>query len=255
MTQPTFSNNKDRLVWLLSEYKLLVFGLLMGMGFLVWYYQPAVPKPPTWVAALAVGWMVLGPICFPIGRRIALWLHYRNWPTVFHINAVEDIREKWFVPPETWENKEVDGVAPHLVNDRDDYEVREFEWMPEIGELRVRGTWLSAAKDSELVTSRTHMERIHGGLLEKARRLAEIGGQWSDRAIQMQEELINAGAEARERGQLVDKDAARDVYEDMRGDIEPADGDDFLEVTARDLAEDERPAAPVETNGHEATDD
>jgi len=254
MSHPTFANNRDRLTYLLSEYKLLVFGLLVGVGFLIWYYQPAIPKPPTWVASLAVGWIVLGPICFPAGRKIALWLHYRNWEEVYHINSVEDVREKWYVPPETWNQKEVSGPAPNLVNERSDYEVREFEWLEDIGELRVRGTWVSAAKDSELVTSKTHMKRIHSGLLEKARTLAQLAGQWSDRSIQMQEELIISGAEARERGQLVDKDAARDIYDEMRGDVEPADAGDFLEASHRDLAEDERPTPPAE-NGQDPTND
>jgi len=252
MTLPTFANNRDRLVYLLVEYKLLVIGMGMGALVLIWYYQPTIPSPPTEVAALAVGWLLLGPICFPTGLRIAKWLHYRNWPTVHHINAVKDVREKWFVPPQTWENKDVDGPAPHLVNDRNDYEVREFEWMPEISELRVRGTWMSAAKDSELVTSRTHMERIHDSLLEKAETLAQMRAEWSDRALDMQEKIINAGAEARERGQMVEMDAAQETYQQMRGDVEPGDAEEVVSAGLRDLAEDERPGGPVvppETNG------
>jgi len=252
MSLPTFSDKWDRLTYLLAEYKLLVAGMFLGVVLLVWYYQPAIPSPPTEVASVAVGWILLGPICFPIGRKIALWLHYRGWPVVFHINSVTDTREKWFVPPETWENKEVDGPAPHLVNDRSDYEVREFDWMPEINELRVRGTWMSAAKDSELITSRTHMERIHDTLLSKAETLAQMRAEWSDRALDMQEKIINAGAEARERGQMVEMDAAQETYRKMRGDVEGDNPEEIVEANFRDLAEDERPggpAAPPETNG------
>jgi len=246
VSHPTFASNKDRLTYLLAEYKLLVFGMLLGALALVWYYQPVIPSPPAWAAGLTVAWILFGPLCFPAGVRVAKWLHYRNWEEVHHINAVEDVREKWMVPPDTWKDRETDGPAPNLVNDGDAYEVREFEWLDDIEQLRVRGTWLSAAKDGDLVTSRTHMERIHDGLLDKARTLAELAGQWSDRAIQMQENIIMSGAEARERGQLVDKDAARDVYQEMRGDVDPVDADEFLDVTERDLAEDERPTQ----NGH-----
>ena len=86
--KPTFANNRDRLTYLLAEYKLLIFGMGMGVLLLIWYYQPTIPSPPTEVASVAVGWLLLGPICFPIGRKIAIWLHYRNWPTVNHITAV-----------------------------------------------------------------------------------------------------------------------------------------------------------------------
>jgi hypothetical protein len=68
----------------------------------------------------------------------------------------------------------------------------------------------------------------------------------------MQEKIINAGAEARERGQMVDMSAAQDTYEQMRGDVEPGDAEEIVSAGFRDLAEDERPdraPAPPETNG------
>ena len=86
-----------------------------------------------------------------------------------------------------------------LVNDGDAYEVRELEWIEGIETLEVNGTWLGAAKDSELITAKAHMERVHDSLLDKAATLAQLRGEWSDNAVTLQEKLINTGAEARER--------------------------------------------------------
>ncbi|MBO4249548.1 hypothetical protein IL252_17240, partial [Halomicrobium sp. IBSBa] len=46
MPAPTFQTNRDRLTWLLGEYKLLVSGMILGAFGLVIYYQPQLPTPP-----------------------------------------------------------------------------------------------------------------------------------------------------------------------------------------------------------------
>ncbi|NLV08817.1 hypothetical protein GOC74_02560 [Halomicrobium mukohataei] len=250
MTEPTFATNRDRLTWLLGEYKLLVSGMILGAFVLVIYYQPQLPGLPDWVAAITVGWLLLGVPCYLVGAKIARWLHYRNWETVFHINAVTDEREKYKVPPDTWTERDTDGAAPNIVNDGDDYEVREFEWFEDLAELRVTGTWLGAARDSALVTSKAHMDRIHDSLLEKAERLAQIRGEWSDKAVDLEEKIINTGAEARERGKMVDMTAAKDSWEEMRGRLDDG-GDELLDVSHQDLAIDERGAPSA--NGSEPT--
>ena len=239
MSHPTFATWQDRVTYLLAEYKLLVSGMLLGLCVLVVYYQPQLPSIPDWVAAVTVGWLVLGLPCYLVGLKIARWLHYRNWVTVFHINSVTDEREKYKVPPSTWDARDTDGSAPNLVNDGDAYEVREIDWMDDLEKLRVTGTWLGAAKDSELLTARAHMEAIHDGLLEKASKLSQLRARWSDRAVALQEDLINAGAEARERGLMLEQQVSKDRWQDMRGDIED-NSDDLLEATHRDLADDER---------------
>ncbi|GAA3872622.1 hypothetical protein GCM10022627_25490 [Haloarcula argentinensis] len=40
MPAPTFADNRDRLTYLLAEYKLLVSGMLVGAVVLFAYYQP-----------------------------------------------------------------------------------------------------------------------------------------------------------------------------------------------------------------------
>jgi len=93
---PTFQNNRDRLVYLLAEYKLLIGGMLVGAAVLFAYYQPQLPTLPTWIPAIAVGWLVLAIPCYLVGAKIARWLRRRNWVEVHHVNAVEDTTEKYY---------------------------------------------------------------------------------------------------------------------------------------------------------------
>jgi len=239
VSHPTFDSWQDRVVYLLAEYKILIMGLLLGIIGLVVYYQPQAPDLPDWIPAVLAGWVLLGMPCYLTGLKIARWLHRRNWDTVFHINAVTGEREKYKVPPETWKNRENIDAAPNLVNDGDAYEVREMEWLEEVGALEVNGTWMGAAKDSELITAKAHMKRVHDSLLDKAATLAQLRGEWSDNAVTLQERLINTGAEARERGLMLDDTATTDTWKEMRGNIEE-ERDEILEASERDLAEDER---------------
>ncbi len=87
--------------------------MLVGAAVLFAYYQPLLPTLPTWIPAIAVGWLVLAIRCDLVGAKIARWLRRRNWVEVHHVNAVEDTTEKYYVPPELWREKEIDGPDPY----------------------------------------------------------------------------------------------------------------------------------------------
>jgi hypothetical protein len=231
---PTFQNNRDRLTYLLAEYKILVGGMAIAAVLLVLYYQPQAPTLPTWIPALLVGWLVLAIPCFLVGRKIAVWLRNRRWIQVHHVNAVEDVVEKHNVPPEIWQNKTVEGPDPYPVNGGSAWAVREYEWLDDVEELRVKGVWLEGCRDTELMTSKKQMKDIHGWLIDRAEELAALRGRWSRGAVQLQNKLVNAEAEALERGQMLQKTGAKDTFEDMM-----EDGEEFENApTVHDLVDD-----------------
>jgi predicted transcriptional regulator len=247
---PTFSNNKDRIVYLLGEYKIPIsVTFLCGAIFLI-AARPELPSvPQSWLNFLGP-WMILTIPAYLFGKALVKWVRQRNWNTVFHINAVEDTREKWMVPPETWQNKTVEGDAPNLVNEKDAYEVRTFEWHEDTGDLVVEGTWLSEAADGKLVTDRSHMKAIHDHLMDAFNELCQLRGTWSDQSIEMQKQIINAGAEARERGLLQDKQSAKEVWEKYTDVPEVEQEVPTLEDTVEDQAAKQEelgePVGPVE---------
>lgn len=220
---PTFESGWDRATYLLAEYKLLISGLLLGVLGLVVYYSPSLPELPGWVGAVLVAWVLLGIPCWMVGMRIVKWLRKRNRVTVFHINAVEDEREKWLVPPAIWQDKKVEDGEPALVNDNGAFEVREFDWQDDAERLVVAGTWMGEATDSQLVTDRRHMKAIHDYLLDAFEQLLQLRATWSDQSIELEGRVLQDAAEARERGQMLNKTSAADVWENYVDDVEMDD--------------------------------
>jgi hypothetical protein len=203
--------------------------------------------PESWLNFLGP-WAMLAIPAFGFGTALVRWVRPMLWPTVFHINGKTDEREKWNVPPKTWENKEVTGDAPNLVNDNEDFEVRKFEWHEDTEVLEVEGTWLSEAADSQLITDKTHMEAIHSHLLDAFDQLSRLRASWSDQSIEMQKKIINAGAEARERGLLQEKQSAKEVWEKYTDIPEVEQEVPKLEDTVEEQAEKDlgEPIGPVE---------
>jgi hypothetical protein len=257
--RPTFDSWSDRAVYLIAEAQLLVVGLATIAGVLLYLWSPSLPAVPVIVTdGLAVA-LLGGPIPALVGYRGARKLAMRSWPTVYQINAVEDVREKWRVPPDVWSDRN-SSVAPNVVNDGDDYEVRRLEWFPEAsdeGRLSVTGTWPAEVKDSALITSRTYIEEIHEHLTDSLAKLAELRAKWSRMSLDLQEELINKEAEALERGQMLQKTAAKTIYENERDDAEELEAEDLpsIEENWRHDPDDQSPEPPEGATNGEVTAD
>lgn len=234
----TFGGWRDRITFVVAEAQLLVAGVLVGSGLLLWWFNPSLPGIPPWVTHVLVGWLVLGPPMFIAGLRFVDWLRIRNYVEVHHVNAVEDEIRTYFVPPDVWGEKRVDGPAPYRVNDGDAVAVREFEWAPEYGDegtLRVSGLYLSEMEDTKLLTAKSHMERMYSDLVDSHLSLAYLSESISELAADLQTRLINRVVEAREKGERLDKDAVQDVTEDFRERAESMTDDELSDITADDL--------------------
>lgn len=216
---PTFANNRDRITFLIAEYKLLVSGMIIGILGLVAYYQPEV-SAPAWVPALLVAWLLLALPCYLVGLKIARWLRNRNWTTVHHVNAADDVIEKYNVPPQIWRDKTVEGADPYPVNGGSAWAVREYEWLDDVEELRVEGVWLEGLEDTAQYTAKSMLTDMHGWMLDQLEKLADTRAKWSRGVVEYEEETINALTEARERGVTLERETARDVFDGLAGDGE-----------------------------------
>ena len=226
-TVPTFATNRDRLTYLLGEYKVPLTVIVLAAGVWAVWASPQLPQPPDSWLAFSAAWGVLALPAYMVCRRIVSWLHTRDWVTVYHINSVEDTRKVYRVDPDVWAEKSVDGPAPYPVNGGSAWEVREFEYLDDVEELRVKGTWMSATLDSNLVTSKAMMEDVHGFLVDGYMELSRLRARISRMGLEIQHALINEEAEARERGIMLDRDATRQAFEDAREDTK---GDDEIEL-------------------------
>lgn len=236
----TFSSWSDRLTYVLAEAQLLVAGVLVAAGIGVWWFNPAIPGLPPWTTNVLVGWLVLGPPMFIAGLRFVDWLRTRNYYEVHHINAVEDTAKTYFVPPEIWAQKRVDGPTPYRVNDGDAIAVQEFEWAPEYGEhgqLVVSGVHLSQLQDTKLYTSQRHMERSYEELVDSHLSLAYIRDSISELSASLQTRLINEVAYAREHGEQLDQDAVQQVTDEFRKEAEKMTESEITDLSPEDVEE------------------
>lgn len=243
----TFSSWGDRVTYVLAEAQLLVAGVLVTLGIGVWWFNPEVPGAPPWTTNVLVGWLVLGPPMFIAGLRFVDWLRTRNYVEVHHVNSVNDVVKTYFVPPELWAEKRVDGPAPYRVNDGDAVAVREFDWAPEYGDdgsLTVSGVYLSEMEDTKLLTSKSHMERMYEELVDSHLALAYMRDSISDLAADLQTRIINRMAEAREKGEQLDQDAVQDITDDFRERAEGVTDDELSDITDDDLPEFHADALP-----------
>ncbi|QLC34075.1 hypothetical protein EFA46_007610 [Halarchaeum sp. CBA1220] len=236
--RPTFASAWDRLTYLLAEAQLLVAALVVTSGVLLWVFSPSIPALPAWSVHLLVGSLVLAPPCLLVGVRFAGWFDRRDWVDVQHINAVEDVAKDYKVPPDVWSEKIVEGPAPYPMNDGDTWVVREYEWLPDAGpngQLVVRGCWLSELEDTKLLTTRSHFNRVYDTLQQSHIRLDLFADNLEDMAAALQSRLMNKITEAKQRGELLDKNAVTAVVDEFEDDIEEVTGDDLADLREDDV--------------------
>ncbi|MDR5673107.1 hypothetical protein RH858_08085 [Halalkaliarchaeum sp. AArc-GB] len=236
-TSTTFGGWSDRLTWILAEAQLLVLGVLFSIGAALVIYRPDLPTVPPivvgWIAAL----LLFGPALFGFFVAFVRRLRQRRMVEVHHVNAVGDTLEKYYVEPGIWEDKKVQGAAPYPVNGSAAWAVQEFEYDEDLDQLRVTGVWLSEIEDTKLLTKKSHMESMYSKLTESHITLNVMRESVSEFGADIQETLVNEGAEARERGTLMDPDAVKDVFENFSTEIEGTGPDDLPTIELEEFAE------------------
>jgi len=233
--RPTFANAWDRLTYIVANAQLLVAGVLAFAGFLIAYTRPQIGVPG-WLIDLLAGSLVLAPITFLAGLRIVRWLRQRRMIRVHHVNAADNVTKPYDVPPDVWNEKVVEGPPPYRTNDNEEYVVREYDYVEETGTLYVRGVWLSELQDTKLLTTRSHFQRVYEQLQDDHIQLSLFEDSLTDMMSELQTRLMNRIAEAKQRGEHLDKSAVRDVVADFEEDI-TSDRDDLADLQPDDVPE------------------
>lgn len=257
-TSTTFANWKDRITYIVAEAQFLVAGLAVSIAIAMIWFRPSVPGVPPivvgWIAAI----LLLGPPLFGFFVWLIHKLRERNMVTVFEINAAQGIREKYYVEPSIWEEKQVDGPSPFWDDDAESWEVREFEYDNELDQLRVRGSHLSQMQDSALLTFKTLVYDLHETFANKWIEYIHARARETRRGLEQQEAIVNAQAEASERGLMEPRRVVADSWEEslenIRKDDDVLEIDDLETYAEQDRAQwAEEPIGPEPaTNGESA---
>lgn len=139
---PTFRSNKDRLVYLLAEYKYPISAVAVAAGVWAAVFVKQVPTPPQSWLDFSLAWAVLAFPMYLFGVKVAGWLYTRDWVTVGVVDGSDELplARSVRVPPETWHQRTETGASALETSDGNlDYLVQKFEFYEDVGELEVRG--------------------------------------------------------------------------------------------------------------------
>lgn len=235
---PQYDSFSDRITHVAANSQLVVAGLIVSLGIAIVWFRPSVPGVPSivwgWFAALTL----FGPPLLALFIQGARALRGRRMVEVHHVNAANDVLEKWLVAPEVWENKNIDGPSPYPVNGGGAWAVREFEYLEDTGELNVSGVWLSECEDTKLYTSKSHMNSIYSKLTESHIALGILRDSVSEFGADIQKKLVNSMSEARERGKMMDETATKEVFESFEDEATSLGADDLPTLEPDDLPDD-----------------
>lgn len=247
-TSTTFGGWRDRLTYVLAEAQLLVLGVLFSLGAALVIFRPELPSVPPivvgWIAAI----LLFGPALFGFFVAFVKRLRQRNMVEVHHVNAREDAVEKYYVEPSIWADKSVQGPNPYPINGGAAWAVQEFEYLEDVGELTVKGVWLSECEDTKILTSKSHFEAIYEKLTESHIALNVMRDSVSELGADIQERIVNRGAEARERGTMMDETAVKDVFESFGEEIGGTGAEDLPTLEVEEFV-DEPIVDEPKTNG------
>lgn len=251
----TFSNWSDRITYIVAEAQILVAGLLVSAAVAIIWFRPEIPGVPPIVMGWMATFMLLGPPVFGFFVWLIHKVRTRTMVEVHHVNAIKDVLQKYYVEPQLWREKAVDGPSPYPVNGNSAWAVREFEHDEEMDQLRVEGVWLSETTDTKLLTSKSHMRSIYGKLTESHIALGILRDSVSEFGADIQKKLTNSMAEAREAGKMMDESAVKDVFEDFSDGAKNHGPDDLPTLEVEEdgtdpLAPD--PEGPAESVGEAA---
>lgn len=253
-TSTTFGGWSDRLTYVVSNAQIFVLGLAFTLGAFMWIYQPSLPGIPPIVESILASILLFFPPLFGFFVTFVRWLRKRRMVEVHHVNGLHDQIEKWYVEPKIWREKKVDGPNPYPVNEGGGWAVREFDWDEDLDTLRVSGVWLEQLEDTKLLTKKSHFESMYDKLVKSHITLNVMRDSMSELGADVQYQLVNEGAEAREKGTLMKPDAVKKVFDDFMHDMEDTGPGELPILRPEEIAEAviDEPKG-VEFNGEKAS--
>lgn len=178
---PTFRDWKDRTVYLVAEYKIPISATILAIALYLAFGQPETPDPPPEVMATFASVSLLAIPCFIGGKKITTWLIRLRMHNVQVCNGGDPPEyDSKRCPPGIWKNKKTVGAAPLDARDLDgwaDYVVTDWEWLDDIGELRVRGSERTKLSPGEREASEAKVEAVYSHYVAVLNAFSKLKGR------------------------------------------------------------------------------
>lgn len=197
---PRFDGARDRIAYLLAEYKIGVMFAAAALTVLVASGRVGIPEIPDWLELILRG-VAIGIIPSMFVAKVAIIDRYFPDPRqkVVEWNPYGDdsegieIRHYW-VETDLWRDRVHEEGMPVLNPDRGDTDavVTRFEYDEALDRVRVRGINPEIADPTDLKARNGMLDAVFGELTDAKRELDHMRATGSLRQYQIEESTINA---------------------------------------------------------------
>lgn len=219
-TAPTFGNKWDRVTWLLAQYRVPIAIVVTASIIAYAAWDATLPTPPGWLVEFAVpagilaipAWILWGPVVRAAVDRVCVKVIKYNGP------LKDD--EVYRVPPRTWRERESGAIDAYQPPGGDVYKVSEFEWMDDVGKLRVEGVWPSVADPNDVYKSQARFDRIFIDMLKELMKANAFSAVVSEKGVEIYDESTKEQVLMIEKGILPDGVGAAEKIEDLERELD-----------------------------------
>jgi len=258
---PKFRDNKDRLVFLLAEYKWPILVVIVAAG--VWWaaVDPRLPTPTQRQVTFATIW---GALAFPlyfVGIKISRYLWPDDRPLIGVCDpGTQEIYTIHKVPKNLWQSRTERGATP-LEPDGGacDYVVTRFQYYEDLDELEVRGVDKADMTPAEATRYSSRVDEYYEYHHQVRRAYSTMKATVSRYATEIHDATIMTMTSEREETELAPGVNPTDLIEEMEEEIgdlpegpaneppdEPLVEKEFGALDPGEIPEPEQ----EETNGH-----
>jgi hypothetical protein len=224
---PTFASNKDRLTYLLAEYRVPLSVMILAAGVWVSWARPELPTPPQTLVDFSVASFIIALPAYVFGIQVAKYLHAKGGVTVGIADPGtngEDggpgLYDAKRVPTELWESKTVVGAPPMQPDEGFDYVVTRLNWYEEIGELEVRGVDQAAMEPGEAWENAKRVDEVFLHHQSIRRAYSNLKATVHSYATDIHDATIMMMMSESEKAKLAPEVSVTTLIEEMEEDVE-----------------------------------
>ena len=229
-TLPTFASNRDRLVWLVGEYKWPLSVIFLSLCVILAWVSPQIPTPPGWLLGFAVAAAFVALPTYVVGLRIARWLWSPDWiwvgiadpGTVGETDSFEtETYDGKRVSPQLWDNKTVVGYPPGRPDGGCfDFVVTRWEYHEDVEDLEVRGVDGADLSPAEAWESSNKVDEIYDHHHRVRRLYSQLKSTVQKMATEIHDATLMIELSEQEKAQLSGDVSVTDLIDDMESDVE-----------------------------------
>jgi hypothetical protein len=221
---PTFRDDRDRLVYLLAEYRVTVSILAVLVSLWLIFFPPTLPEiPPEWLYFSGAFLLIL-PAGWIAGLKIADYLWTPDTVTVAVCDDSPDDGEDYSVfrvPKAVWQDKQTEGATPlYPENGSVDAVVTRWDWFEDTDRLIVRGVERSDLTPAEALEDRQKIEEYHDNHHELRRSYSRLKATLQSKITEVHDLVIMRMMEEQEEAQLAIDTKPSDIIGDMEDAVD-----------------------------------